>query len=59
MAHSIWMTPDPHVRSTVFEIQQKGMFPDDYAVLTETPGMEHWIFEGRPEGIQWVLLQAV
>lgn len=43
------MTPDAYGRSTVYEIQQKGMFMDDYAVLSEALGMEHWILGGRSE----------
>jgi protein O-GlcNAc transferase len=49
LTNLIWMTPDAYGRSTVYEIQQKGMFMDDYAVLSEALGMEHWILGGRSE----------
>jgi hypothetical protein len=47
LTNLIWMTPDPHGRSTVYEIQQPKMFMDDYAILSEALGMDHWIIGGR------------
>jgi protein O-GlcNAc transferase len=49
LTNLVWMTPDAQGRSTVYEIQQKGMFLDDYAVLSEAVGIEHWIIGGRSE----------
>ncbi|KAJ9116168.1 hypothetical protein QFC20_000848 [Naganishia adeliensis] len=49
LTNLIWMTPDAYGRSTAYEIQQKGMFMDDYAVLSEALGMEHRILGGRSE----------
>jgi hypothetical protein len=43
----MWMTPDPHGRSAVYEIQQPGMHIDDYSILSEALGIEHWIIGGR------------
>ncbi|KAJ9110104.1 hypothetical protein QFC19_001775 [Naganishia cerealis] len=49
LTNLIWMTPDPRGRSTVYEIQQKGLFIDDYAVLSEALGIKHWIIGGRTD----------
>jgi hypothetical protein len=41
------MTPDAYNRSAVYEIQQPAMYFNDYPVLSEALGIEHWIIGGR------------
>ncbi|KAJ9122995.1 hypothetical protein QFC24_004034 [Naganishia onofrii] len=47
LTNLIWMTPDAHNRSAVYEIQQPSMYFNDYPVLSEALGIEHWIIGGR------------
>ncbi|KAJ9110061.1 hypothetical protein QFC19_001731 [Naganishia cerealis] len=47
LTNLIWMTPDAHGRSAIYEIQQPGMFTDDYAIISEALGIDHWIIGGR------------
>ncbi|KAJ9110105.1 hypothetical protein QFC19_001776 [Naganishia cerealis] len=52
LTNLIWMSPDALGRSAVYEIQQPGMFSDDYAILSEALGMEHWIIGGRNKELE-------
>ncbi|KAJ9119168.1 hypothetical protein QFC22_003660 [Naganishia vaughanmartiniae] len=53
LTNLIWMTPDTYGRSAVYEIQQPGMFTDDYAILSKALGIEHWIIGGRDENLEY------
>ncbi|KAJ9103162.1 hypothetical protein QFC21_002584 [Naganishia friedmannii] len=63
MTNLIYMTPDAHHRSTVFEIQKTGMTIDDYAILSEALGIDHWIIGGRNDTTKYpdraILVQMV
>ncbi|KAJ9103163.1 hypothetical protein QFC21_002585 [Naganishia friedmannii] len=52
LTNLIWMTPDAYGRSAVYEIQQPGMYTDDYAIISEALGIEHWIIGGRDEELE-------
>ncbi|KAJ9122996.1 hypothetical protein QFC24_004035 [Naganishia onofrii] len=52
LTNLIWMTPDAYGRSAIYEIQQPGMFTEDYAILSEALGIEHWIIGGRDEELE-------
>ncbi|KAJ9103165.1 hypothetical protein QFC21_002587 [Naganishia friedmannii] len=47
LTNLIWMTPDAYNRSAIYEIQQPCMFFDDYAIISEALGIDHWIIGGR------------
>jgi hypothetical protein len=47
LTNLIWMTPDAYGRSAVYEIQQPGMYTNDYEILSEALSIEHWIIGGR------------
>lgn len=52
LTNLIWMTPDAYDRSAVYEIQQAGMFTDDYAIISEALGLDHWIIGGRDKKLE-------
>ncbi|KAJ9119166.1 hypothetical protein QFC22_003658 [Naganishia vaughanmartiniae] len=52
LTNLIYMTPDAYGRSAVYEIQQPGMFFDDYPILSKAVGTEHWIIGGRDPALE-------